>query len=128
VRRAPAVLAATAAALAATLSFHAHAPRTSAAGATAVGGRRFAGAAASTPYGDVQVKVTVSAARIVAVQAVELPSRDPKSVAIGAYAEPLLRASTLGRQSASIDVVSGATYTSDGYKASLQSALDKAGL
>jgi uncharacterized protein with FMN-binding domain len=52
---------------------------------------------------------------------------DPKSSEISGYAEPLLRRSALSKQSASIDAVSGATYTSDGYKTALQSALDKAG-
>jgi uncharacterized protein with FMN-binding domain len=45
---------------------------------------------------------------------------------INAYAGPLLRQSALAKQSANIDAVSGATYTSEGYKAALQSALDKA--
>ena len=45
---------------------------------------------------------------------------------ISTYAAPLLRQSALAKQSADIDIVSGATYTSDGYKAALQSALDKA--
>jgi uncharacterized protein with FMN-binding domain len=51
---------------------------------------------------------------------------DPKSDAISGYAVPLLRQSALAKQSADIDIVSGATYTSEGYKAALQSALDKA--
>jgi uncharacterized protein with FMN-binding domain len=51
---------------------------------------------------------------------------DPKSYAISSYAAPLLRQSALAKQSADIDLVSGATYTSEGYKAALQSALDKA--
>jgi uncharacterized protein with FMN-binding domain len=56
-----------------------------------------------------------------------LPTGDPKSYAISGYAEPLLRQSALSAQSANIDVVSGATFTSEGYKSALQSALDKAG-
>ena len=49
-------------------------------------------------------------------------------MAIAGYAEPLLRQSALAKQSAAVDVVSGATYTSEGYQAALQSALDQAGL
>jgi uncharacterized protein with FMN-binding domain len=82
----------------------------------------------STQYGDVQLKVTVAGGKITKIEPVQLPSNDPKSVEIAGYAEPLLRQSALARQSADIDVVSGATYTSEGYKAALQSALDQAGL
>jgi uncharacterized protein with FMN-binding domain len=77
--------------------------------------------------GNVQVKVTISGGKITNIEAVQLPSMDPKSVQISSYAEPVLRQSALSAQSANIDVVSGANYTSDGYKNALQSALDKAG-
>jgi uncharacterized protein with FMN-binding domain len=83
--------------------------------------------AVGTRYGNVQLKVTVSGGKITAVEALQLPADDPKSQEIGAYAEPLLRQSALSKQSASIDAVSGATYTSTGYQTALQSALDKAG-
>jgi uncharacterized protein with FMN-binding domain len=86
------------------------------------------GDAVSTVYGPVQLKVTVKGGRITDVQPVQLPSNDPKSVEINAYAAPLLRQSALSKQSANIDVVSGATYTSQGYQAALQSALNKAGV
>jgi uncharacterized protein with FMN-binding domain len=84
--------------------------------------------AVSTQYGDVQLKVTVVDGKITKIEPVQLPSNDPKSVEIAGYAEPLLRQNALAKQSADIDVVSGATYTSEGYKAALQSALDKVGL
>jgi uncharacterized protein with FMN-binding domain len=58
---------------------------------------------------------------------VQLPSNDPKSVEIGNYAEPLLRQSALSKQDGTVDAVSGATFTSEGYAGALQSALDKAG-
>jgi uncharacterized protein with FMN-binding domain len=76
----------------------------------------------------VQLKVTVSGGKITTVQPVQLPSSDPKSYEISSYAAPQLQQSALTKQSANVDVVSGATYTSDGYKTALQSALDKAGL
>jgi uncharacterized protein with FMN-binding domain len=75
----------------------------------------------------VQLKVTVSGGKITNVEAVQLPSGDGKSAEISSYAGPQLRQSALTKQSANIDAVSGATYTSDGYKAALQAALDTAG-
>jgi uncharacterized protein with FMN-binding domain len=135
-RRAPIVLAGTAAGLAAVLSFRPHQPSPSAAAAptstpavtsTATGTRTATGDVEPTQYGNAQVRVTVSGGRITKIEALQLQGNDPKSVAISSYAEPLLRASALRRQSADIDMVSGATYTSQSYQASLQSALDKLG-
>lgn len=144
-KRAPIVLTATAAGLAATLGFHAHAktPVTATASTAASAPAASSGSSSSssssstaktvasdvisTRYGNVQLKVTISGGKITSVQAIQLPSTDPKSSEISSYAEPLLRQSALSKQSANIDVVSGATYTSDGYKTALQSALDKAG-
>jgi uncharacterized protein with FMN-binding domain len=135
VKRAPVVLAATAAGLAATLGFHAQ-PKLSATTTTAVStpqakttasSKTVTGDAVSTRYGNVQLKVTISGHKITDVQAVQLPQSDGKSVEISNYAAPQLRQSALTKQSASIDAVSGATYTSAGYRQALQSALDKAG-
>jgi uncharacterized protein with FMN-binding domain len=83
--------------------------------------------AENTGYGIVQVRVTVSAGRITNVTAVQLSAPDVHSQEINAQAEPLLRSEVTSAQSAQIDGVSGATYTSQGYEASLQSALDKLG-
>jgi uncharacterized protein with FMN-binding domain len=80
----------------------------------------------STRYGDVQVQVTISGGAITDVTALQLPSRDGRSQRIASIAEPILRQEALTAQSAHIDLVSGATYTSDGYARSLQSALDSA--
>lgn len=74
-------------------------------------------------YGTVQVRVTLSAGRITDVQAVQLPSGG-RSSEIAAYAAPRLRTEVLTAQSARIDMISGATYTSEGYARSVQSALD----
>jgi uncharacterized protein with FMN-binding domain len=76
----------------------------------------------------VQVQLTVSAGKITAVEVVEYPNSNGKDQQINAQALPMLVKETLSAQSAKIDMVSGATYTSDGYITSLQSALDKAGL
>jgi uncharacterized protein with FMN-binding domain len=81
-----------------------------------------------TRWGPVQVRVTVKNGRITDVTAVTYPQENPKDQEINSYAIPQLRREALAAQSASIDSVSGATYTSDGYKQSLQSALDSAGL
>jgi uncharacterized protein with FMN-binding domain len=80
----------------------------------------------STRYGDVQVQVTISGGAITDVTALQLPSRDGRSQRIASIAEPILRQEALTAQSARIDLLSGATYTSDGYARSLQSALDSA--
>jgi uncharacterized protein with FMN-binding domain len=85
------------------------------------------GAAEQTQYGVVQVRVTVSAGRITNVTTVELSATDAHSEQINAEAVPQLRTEVLSAQSGQIDGVSGATYTSQGYEASLQSALDKLG-
>ncbi len=85
------------------------------------------GAVASNQYGDVRVRVSVSGGKITRVTALDLPMQDPKSQEISSYAEPQLRQQALQAQSASIDGVSGASYTSESYKESLQSALDQLG-
>jgi uncharacterized protein with FMN-binding domain len=84
------------------------------------------GEAADTRYGPVQVKITVKNGKLVAVDAVAYPQNDPRDAQINAYAIPELDKEALAAGSARIDTVSGATYTSEGYVASLQSALDKA--
>ncbi len=74
------------------------------------------------------MKITVASGKITAVDVVQYPSENHKDAEINDYALPILVQDTLSAQSAKIDMVSGATVTSDGYVESLQSALDKAGL
>ncbi|MER5340560.1 FMN-binding protein [Streptomyces mirabilis] len=81
-----------------------------------------------TRWGPVQVRVTLKNGKITDVTAVSYPSDNPRDQEINSYALPQLRREALAAQSARIDSVSGATYTSDGYRQSLQSALDSAGL
>jgi uncharacterized protein with FMN-binding domain len=96
---------------------------------TAPGGRRtIDGPDVSTQYGDVQVRVVVQNGRLVDVQALTLPSDRERSARISDFAGPELHDEALQAQSANIDVVSGATYTSEGYAESLQAALDRAGI
>jgi uncharacterized protein with FMN-binding domain len=94
-------------------------PRTSSA-------KQVNGAEATTRYGPVQVQITVRSGRITAAQAVEYPTQDRRDREINGWAIPQLQAETVQAQSAQIDTVSGATYTSDGYLSSLQSAIDQA--
>jgi uncharacterized protein with FMN-binding domain len=83
------------------------------------------GSVIPTRYGDVQVQITVSNGVITDVTALQLPDRDGRSRQIASAAEPILREEALTAQSASIDLLSGATYTSEAYAESLQSALDQ---
>jgi uncharacterized protein with FMN-binding domain len=77
-------------------------------------------------YGTVQVRVTLQGNAITAVTALQMPFDRERSQYISQQAEPYLRQEALQAQSAQINLVSGATYTSDSYAQSLQSALDKA--
>jgi len=150
VKRAPIVLSATVAGLAATLGFHAAAPAaitsttaqtatSSPAGSTtssssgagtssSASTRTVTSAVVANQYGNVQLEVIVSGGKITTIGALQVPSNDPKSAEINAYAEPILQERALKAQNASVDSVSGATYTSTSYRTALQSALDKAGL
>jgi uncharacterized protein with FMN-binding domain len=95
---------------------------------TAPSTKTVTGDATDTRYGPVQVQITVTNGKLTAVQAVDYPQQERRDQEINAYAIPVLNKEALTAGSAKIDNVSGATYTSDGYASSLQSALDKAGL
>ncbi|MFK0283536.1 FMN-binding protein [Streptomyces sp. NPDC090499] len=97
-------------------------------GSSSSGTRTVTGDTVQTRWGPVQVKVTIKSGRITDVTAVQYPTDNPRDQEINQYALPQLRSEALAAQSASIDTVSGATYTSQGYQQSLQSALDSAGL
>ncbi|MEJ1090260.1 FMN-binding protein [Microbacterium istanbulense] len=86
----------------------------------------FTGSAVNTRYGPVQVQLTVSGGQISDVQVVEYPNSNRRDQEINQRAIPQLVSETLQSQSAQVDMVSGATYTSTGYAGSLQSALDQA--
>jgi uncharacterized protein with FMN-binding domain len=88
--------------------------------------RTVVGTPVQDPYGTVQVEVMLAGHRIVDVRPVQLPLSDGHSQAVNSQAAPLLRAEVLRAQSARIDVVSGATYTSEAYAQSLQAALSRA--
>ena len=80
-----------------------------------------------TRYGIVQVQVVLTGGTITDVTAVQYPQQERTDQEINSQAIPLLRSQVLAAGSAKIDGVSGATFTSEGYITSLQSALDAAG-
>jgi uncharacterized protein with FMN-binding domain len=140
-KRAPIVLASTVLGTAAVLGFRAH-PATlqTATAATSTtttsttttassgsGSGTALGDPESTRYGIAQVRVTVANGKITKIEAVQLQNGDPHSAQISSSAEPVLQQSVLSKQTADVGTVSGATYTSLSYEASLQSALDKLG-
>ena len=86
----------------------------------------FTGAAANTRYGAVAVRITVSGGMITKVDVPQYPSSNGRDRQINQQAIPILTSETISAQSSRIDMVSGATYTSDGYLRSLQSAIDQA--
>ncbi|TQL23556.1 FMN-binding protein [Streptomyces sp. SLBN-134] len=94
-------------------------------GAEPIGNGTVTGDAAQTQYGAVQVRLTVSGGKITKAEAVQAP-KGGQSDRITSSAVPRLNQAAVAAQGAEIDAVSGATYTSGGYKKSLQSALDKA--
>jgi uncharacterized protein with FMN-binding domain len=92
------------------------------------GSRTFDGDVADTRWGPVQVRITTAGGKITDVQVLQSPDGNRRDIEISNSALPILQQETMSAQSAQIDSVSGATYTSDGYTRSLQSAIDRAGL
>jgi uncharacterized protein with FMN-binding domain len=103
-------------------------PPTAGASSTAASSRTVSGPVVQTRWGPVQVDVTVKNGKLSDVSVAQYPNGNPRDQQINAYALPVLVQETLDAQSADIDMVSGATVTSDGYLQSLQGALDQAGL
>lgn len=97
-------------------------------GTTGTKKKKVTGDVASTEWGPVQVELTVAGGKITGVAVPQYPNGNGRDEEINQYALPILVQETLQAQSADIDMVSGATVTSDGYVRSLQSALDQAGL
>jgi uncharacterized protein with FMN-binding domain len=96
--------------------------------ASATGAKTVTGTAADTRYGPVQVRITLTDGQISAVEAVVYPEESGRDQQINSYAVPQLNQEASAAKSANIDMISGATYTSNGYITSLQSALNQAGL
>ena len=94
-------------------------PASTSSAGTSSAGSTFTGTTVHTEKGDVQVQVTYDGDRITAVKFLKQPDHPQTTAAV-----PTLIAETLEAQSADIDTVSGATVTSDGYRESLQAAID----
>lgn len=86
----------------------------------------YSGTSVQTRYGPVRVQVTVSGGKIIRVTALQLTDAEQRSVEISNQAAPILRSEVLAAQSAAVQTVSGATFTTEGYLTSLQAALDRA--
>ena len=86
------------------------------------------GSTVNTRWGPVQVQLTVSGGKITDVAMLQYPNGNGTDQQISSYALPILMQATVDTQSANIDMVSGATYTSTGDRQSLQSAIDQAGI
>jgi uncharacterized protein with FMN-binding domain len=74
----------------------------------------------------VQVAAILTKGKITSVKVLQAPDENGRDRQIASYALPRLTQEALGAQSAHVDAVSGASYTSEGYIQSLQSALDRA--
>ena len=98
----------------------------SAAAASSLKDGTYTGTTEQTPFGNMQVAVVISGGKISDVKALQLTDQGGRSVQISNYAAPILRKEVLASQSANVSNVNGATYTTDGYLSSLQSALDQA--
>lgn len=92
------------------------------------GSGTYTGDPVQTQYGTVQVAATLTAGKLTGVKVLQVPSGNGRDQEIAAYAVPRLTKEALAGHSAHIDAVSGASYTSQGYIQSLQSALDRAGV
>jgi uncharacterized protein with FMN-binding domain len=90
--------------------------------------KTYAGSVAQTRWGPVQVKITVQDGKLTKVTVVQQPNGNRRDQEINDQALPILIDETVTAQSAKIDMVSGATVTSEGYVQSLQAALDEAGI
>ncbi|MEO6944838.1 MAG: FMN-binding protein [Lacisediminihabitans sp.] len=101
-------------------------PTASAATAPGATDGTYKGSVVDTEYGTVQVSATISGGKISQVTALKLTDDGGRSVQISNRAAPILRSEVLKAQSANVDSVSGATYTTEGYLSSLQAALDSA--
>ncbi|MEA2587739.1 MAG: hypothetical protein QOH66_666 [Actinomycetota bacterium] len=103
-------------------------PPTSSTPSPAAASRTVTGPIVTTRFGDVQVAVSLSGQRLTDIRAPQLPYDRARSASISQYVAPVLRSEALAAQSAQIDTISGATYTSDAYAQSLQAALTQAGI
>ncbi len=88
----------------------------------------FQGDAIQTPFGNMQVALVVASGKVTDVKVLQSTNYAQYSIQVSSYADPILRGEVIKAQSSNVQMVSGATYTSQGYLQSVQSALDKAGI
>lgn len=88
----------------------------------------FDGAIAKTRYGNYQVEISVEAGKISNIAMLQSGANDGTSRQISGYALPRLIAAVLQTQTAHVGYVSGASYTSQGFEASVQDAMSQAGI
>jgi len=86
----------------------------------------YAGSVADAFYGPIQVQVTVSGGRITKVQFLQSPNDRSTSIEINQQADPMLAQEAIETQSATVDIISGATQTSQAFNESMQSAVSQA--
>jgi uncharacterized protein with FMN-binding domain len=101
-------------------------PRAPARRVSGGGPRSALGPAMTTPFSAIQVRAFVTGRKLTGIETVLLSGDGPHTEALNARAEPILRREALRAGSADVDVVSGATYTSESWKRSLQAAIDRA--
>jgi uncharacterized protein with FMN-binding domain len=101
---------------------------TSGGSGTTSAAKTYTGDAVMTRYGNVQVEITVENGKVTDAKVLQVPWGNGRDQEINSYAVPILNQEAVDQQSANIDMVSGATYTSQGYAQSLQSAIDQANL
>ncbi len=101
-------------------------PSSSSSTASAFKDGTYTGAVENVYYGNVQVSVTISGGKITNVKFLQYPNEHYTSVYINQQAMPYLKQEALQAQNANVQVISGATFTSQGFIQSLQSALNKA--
>jgi uncharacterized protein with FMN-binding domain len=94
---------------------------------TGTGAKQVDGPVVPTQFGDIQVRVILDNGRITDIQPLQMPFDRQHSQEITQAVTPMLHDEVLRAQSAQIDLISGATYTSDAYQQSLQAALAQIG-
>lgn len=92
---------------------------------SSIGSHTYRGPAVNDPFGGVQATISIAGQKITNV-VISAPMDNPRSASINQQAIPFLRSETLQVQSAQVNTVSGATYTSQAYAQSLQAALNQA--
>lgn len=86
----------------------------------------YTGSVADAFWGVIQVKAIISGGKITDVQFLQYPNERSRSVAINQYADPILTSEAIQAQSAQVDIVTGATDSSDAFVQSLSNALSQA--